>query len=531
MTLPPGARSQRWISGVLLALLLLVPLAPVGVVLWEGLGGGAYAWSQIFESRRGSLFWRSVWIGVQATLWATLWGMATGYVIARARRKASIAFETLSYLPLLLPNIVIVLGWIHCAGNAGWLARWTETWGWDWPFDVYSTTGVGFVLALCYFPFATIFAAQGFRALDPRSVQVSRLYLGRWARWRHMIWPVLGPAWVRGGVVVFCLSFADYGVPSSLMVNVYSVEVFAQVSSFLDSQAAIATALPPFVLVVALIALREWLGGPAPALATSATPHRGCSRVVVVVASAALVLALVVPLAFLLVTAGGWETYPRALRIAGAQIMNSLHVGFWGGLVTLIVAAAFVSLAGRVGRAERRVLDLVLLSLLMVPGSVVGLGILSLVSGGVVPWAWIYPHEALVGYASACRYLVFPVLILTAVRTQLQGSRVVVARAYGVGWLDRVRWIQGPVLGPAWFAAGTLSLVLCMGELTAAVLVNPPGAMTLPVRLASLLHFGEDAVVAALCTTYSVFLLGLLLWARLLLAHRFDWFVGDRLTR
>ena len=59
-------------------------------------------------------------------------------------------------------------------------------------------------------------------------------------------------------------------------------------------------------------------------------------------------------------------------------------------------------------------------------------------------------------------------------------------------------------------------MFFCLGELPASVLLNPPGAMTLPVRLASLLHFGRDALVAALCVTLCglvvcVLALGLLL--------------------
>lgn len=44
-----------------------------------------------------------------------------------------------------------------------------------------------------------------------------------------------------------------------------------------------------------------------------------------------------------------------------------------------------------------------------------------------------------------------------------------------------------------------MAFVLALGELSAAVLVSPPGSMTLAIRLASLLHFGKDSIVAALC--------------------------------
>ncbi|MFC1706043.1 hypothetical protein ACFL59_04365 [Planctomycetota bacterium] len=76
-----------------------------------------------------------------------------------------------------------------------------------------------------------------------------------------------------------------------------------------------------------------------------------------------------------------------------------------------------------------------------------------------------------------------------------------------------------PLALPGLVAAVTTSFVFCLGELPASALLNPPGFMTLPVRIASLLHFGEDRIVAALCLTLcalvvAVFTVGLLLTNR-----------------
>lgn len=68
---------------------------------------------------------------------------------------------------------------------------------------------------------------------------------------------------------------------------------------------------------------------------------------------------------------------------------------------------------------------------------------------------------------------------------------------------------------PALLAASALSFVLTMAELSAAVLVYPPGRMTLPVRLVLLLLFGDLPVVAAHRVMVSGFIVGVLVVCRL----------------
>jgi iron(III) transport system permease protein len=50
-------------------------------------------------------------------------------------------------------------------------------------------------------------------------------------------------------------------------------------------------------------------------------------------------------------------------------------------------------------------------------------------------------------------------------------------------------------IGLAWL----LSTLVAFGELSATILVLPPGMPTLPVRIFGLLHYGVEDQVAAIC--------------------------------
>ena len=73
------------------------------------------------------------------------------------------------------------------------------------------------------------------------------------------------------------------------------------------------------------------------------------------------------------------------------------------------------------------------------------------------------------------------------------------ATSEGAGWWRQLVNIVAPLHWPAIVAAGCMSLVVCLGELAATLLVAPPGVSTLPVRIFGLLHYGAEDRVAALC--------------------------------
>ena len=86
-------------------------------------------------------------------------------------------------------------------------------------------------------------------------------------------------------------------------------------------------------------------------------------------------------------------------------------------------------------------------------------------------------------------------LFATAFRRELVDA----AEVHGVRRSATLARIVLPLALPALVHAAAFAFVLALGELPAAVLVAPPGGMTLAVRIESLLHFGKDGIVAALC--------------------------------
>jgi iron(III) transport system permease protein len=522
---------KRPLAAALVALVALACLAPALAMLVASARGPEgltlAPWREVLDARQLGLLARSAGVAGGAALLALLWGTGVGYAVWRLRGWRSAALETLACVPLLVPSLVLALAWTFFLGPAGFVAR--RLGREALPFDLQTPACAAFVLSLALFPCVSILVAQGLRGLDPLALRAARLHAGPWRVCWHVLRPELAPPLVTGALLVFLLALADFGVPSVLMVNVYPIEVFTRFSALLDTRGALASCAPPALLAAGLFLVRMRLLrlrlAPARPGARAQAPDGPPWRAGFALAALALLLAVVLPLAFLLATARG--DYGAALRVAGEQVLTSLGVAGLGTGLLLALGLAFAFPWRTLGPRGRALAEAAVLVPLLVPGAAVGLGLVELVTAGTWPFAALYPGLGIVACASAARFVAFPALVLSAGLAGVRPALAAAAAVHGAGPARIAARITAPLLAPALVSAAALSFAACLGELSASVLVDPPGTMTLPVRLASLLHFGKDSLVAALCVMLvglvsTVLLLGTLIAGRplrLWLAH------------
>jgi iron(III) transport system permease protein len=119
--------------------------------------------------------------------------------------------------------------------------------------------------------------------------------------------------------------------------------------------------------------------------------------------------------------------------------------------------------------------------LFAVPGTVVGVGL-------ILVWNRpgldsIYGTPAILIVANLARFLPLGVLIVVAAGRQISPSLEEAAALAGASWFRRWSRIWLPQMRNALMTVGGLTFVFAFGELGTAVLVAPPGLMTLPVHV------------------------------------------------
>jgi iron(III) transport system permease protein len=115
---------------------------------------------------------------------------------------------------------------------------------------------------------------------------------------------------------------------------------------------------------------------------------------------------------------------------------------------------------------------------------------------------WLYDRTILAPVvAVTLRSMPLPILIATTAFGSLSPSMLDAASIDGTGPIHRMIRIGArqrlPALGLAWLIA----FAVACGELSASILVVPPGVSTIPIRVFGLLHAGVGNEVAAICVT------------------------------
>jgi iron(III) transport system permease protein len=305
-------------------------------------------------------------------------------------------------------------------------------------------------------------------------------------------------------VLIFLLSLGEIGVPMYLRFPVYPVETLTQFAAFYDLRAATVTAAPLLLVTLAVLGLQTRLHKRVLQLGRR-TPRGDAAEIMLgtwrmplfalVLAFAAVVVA--VPLGALAVQSSSIETYGLALARAGDSILRSLAFAAAGASL-LAVLGFFLGYL-----AERRTLFLwwanewIVLLLLALPGPVIGIGLISLWNAKATSFIYASPAILILGYLA--QYAILPMRVMAASLHAVPHALEQAAWLSGAGWIATLWWIVAPLVRRGLLAAWLISFVFALRDVAISIVVYPPGADTLAIRILTLMANGAPSLVAALC--------------------------------
>ena len=212
----------------------------------------------------GSLY-NTLVVGVLATVITIAIGVPLAFCLARLPIPGKAALLALASLPLVLPSFVAAYALVLLLGRAGIVTQWLREVG--IPFtSIYGLTGVTVVFALSLFPFVVIPALAAFKAVDI-SVEEAGQNLGasRWRTFWTVTVPIVMPAVLAGGLLVFIDAIESFGVPFVLAEDkpFLAVEAYKLFVGELGGNPASAGVLGVLLIVftaAALLVQRHYLG-------------------------------------------------------------------------------------------------------------------------------------------------------------------------------------------------------------------------------------------------------------------------------
>ena len=433
-----------------------------------------------------TLLKNSLLVSALTTLLAVAMGFFAALFLSGSELRWRRRFLAIALIALALPPSLVTGCWLHLLGLTGVWRGWL-------PFDIYSLGGAVWVLSLMLWPVSLVLILGGWQRLEPGQLENEPILTG-WPLVRGLLAPLARTALAQSAVLTFVLALNNFAVPAILQVKVFPVEVWLEFNNNLKIGSGLAMSWP---LILAPLLLLLWLSRREiawPRLEGAVSPQvfrrqlgspwfwtSGLLTVATILLSAGL------PLIDLCGSERTWAEFLPAFKAGQGAALNS-------GIFSMVSAALVVGVALATWRWP---LGLVVWLPFLVPGVVLGFvlifvfnrPVLSLVyeSAGMVFLAWTLRYLA-VGWNTTAQ-------ALRSVDRDLTDS----ARLEGASrWhlLRHVHWPQvAPQIGAAWY----LTYLFCLWDAETLILIMPPGAETLSVRVFNFLHYGHNPQVNALC--------------------------------
>jgi len=453
---------------------------------------------------------RSVALAGLIAATAVVLGWLPGRLLGVATKGAGILFFGL-LLPLVLPRYVLYYAWTvllsPTTSLGSYIAARPEL------ARTVGTVSCSAVLMLWYWPLAALILAQGWRSLEGGIWDCAVLDASRWQRFRYVVLPLLARPAAMAFLVCFVLSLSEFGTFHLAGVRTIGTEL-AVLYQRTGSEVCVARAAWPAVLAAVAVGLLVggrwgfWQGafrGPVRAVGLR-------QRTAVVVSAALVVLSVIVPVGILLYNVEGTTELRRFITLH----LDGLG---WSGLVAVVgavgaYALAWAGLSQRRGgrRAERRggwrggrlvevlpaVVRVTLFTAMFLPASVVGISVLRLWSrlglDSVGPAAW-----PVVSVGQAVRFAGAGLLLLELTYYPDRRRLSEMAAVDGASGWKAWRYVHLPQVWPA-FVGGLLLLTMFgLTELSATMVLLPPGLPNFAQRLLNQMHYARDQQVIASC--------------------------------
>ncbi|GAA3166600.1 MULTISPECIES: ABC transporter permease [Streptomyces] len=451
------------------------------------------------------VLWFTLWQAAASTGLTLLVALPGAYVFARFDFPGKQLLRAVVAVPFVLPTVVVGSAFLALVGRGGLL---DDLWG-----VRLDTTVWAILLAHVFFNYAVVVRTVGglWSQLDPRQEEAARvLGAGRFAAWRRVTLPALGPAVAAAALMVFLFTFTSFGVVQILGGPTFStleVEIYRQTADFLDLPTAAVLTMIQFVAVLGLLALHAWTVRRrettlrlVDAARTAHRPRGGGQWALLWGTVAVIAVLLVAPLVVLVVRSfagpDGYGTvfYTTLGSAASADstfvvapldaLWNSLAYGAAATAIALVIGGLAAAALTRRGGRMVRGLDALLMLPLGVSAVTVGFGFLITLDKPPLDlrssW-WLVPlAQALVGVPFVVRTML---PVLRAVDGRLREAAAVLGASPWRVW----REVDLPMVRRAVLIAAGFAFAVSLGEFGATVFIARPDHPTLPVAVARLL--------------------------------------------
>ncbi|MBI4377470.1 MAG: iron ABC transporter permease [Nitrospinae bacterium] len=501
--------SRKYTLLIAVLLLIMIGLAPVISMFIQSLFvDGSLSlnnYEMLFQSKRQwLLLLNSLILSISTAIITVLLGIPLGTIFAKTDLPLKKPLSILFIIPLIIPPYILSIAWFYCLGRDGYIARiFGKSIGNLTSSFLFGFSGTLFVMVSTLLPVVMVLTMTYLRMINPRLEEAAKLS----ARWsfvlRRISIPIIKPGIFLAGLIVFILSIGEFGVPSSLRFDVFPVESFIQFSAFYNFNAATAAAIPiGLITLIVLIVERLFLREKTFQFKLTKEPimiiplGKAKFFFFAIISLLAFII-VIVPIGVLLLKSFSPWAYNEAFTQSRDSIMRSLLYASMGATSLVIFGFLLGYLLERKALRFSYAADSIAIFLFALPGTVIGIGLISLWNTQATNI--IYASSAIILLGYIAKYTALGERIMAVSLSHIPCSMEESAQIVGAGWFRRLFFILIPLSKRGLISAWLVGFIFCLKDLDITMMVYPPAHDTLPVRIFTLMANSPERVIASLC--------------------------------
>ena len=468
--------------------------------------------------------WNSLLLGAATVITTSVIGIAVAFLIIRYEFPGRNLFSYLTMLPMILPPLVGVLGFVFVFGRAGTVNILLMDW-----FDLlhpvnfmYGMHGVLLVETLHLFPFMTLSILDSMSRVDPSLEEAAQVTGAKgWRRFKDITLPLTTPGYVSGALLVFIWTFADFVTPLVVGVqDLLAVQAYLNIVQFVDRRifrmGIVISALLVLLAIVFVLVARHYVAiKDYSTLSYSKVERRPLGPVArwLAVGFLGLLMAisLVPQLGVLLAATGkGWSLTPfpvhytfdyfRQVSLETPKfIVNSLVYSGIAVGICLAVGVPMAWIMARTRTAGRGAMDALTTLILAIPGTAIGIAYIR---------AFHYPLPA-IDLALTSMWIVLPLVLAVrrlpyTVRSSYSSLLLVhksmeeAAENVGASKLRTFFDITAPLVWKGILVGALFSFIMSIQEASATLFLTLGGWEMIPFGIFTYYIAGSHGQAAAL---------------------------------
>ena len=470
--------------------------------------------------------WNSLRLGVAVTGLCLLFAVPIAWAVSRTNMPAKGLVRTLVLGAFITPPYLGAIGWILLAGpNSGWLNRiWMGLTGLsEGLFDIYTFSGLTFIIAIYSFPYIFIFTGAALDVVSSEMEDAANILgAGTIRTTLRITLPLVLPAILGGAIITFLEAIALFGSPALIAIparfNVVTTQLLQFFSQPIRSEVAAAYAVPLLLITVALFGVQRQLVRRRGFVAM--TGKGGERRIMdlgpwrfVMLGYALFVLSLAVLLPYVvLMQAALAKAWGRGFDLDNLTLKNFTYILFQHETAaqsvinsfTYAAAAAFIAITLGLSIAyivSRRllpyagVLSFVAMAPFVVPGIVLAI---AFYAAYAPPPLALYGTATILILAFSTRFLPIGYANADAAIRAINPEMEEAVRILGGGRLLAIRKVMAPLMKRSLIGAWLLVFIPATRELSTAMFLYGPKTRTMSVMLMDMSEEGNFEHLAAL---------------------------------